>query len=340
VDLAMTVPQTSDVPTCPSCGAAVGRRERWCEACGAELSAIDAPLVADADLSQRPTSCSACSGDLAPDGYCTQCGTPVTAPRDHWVDQPAPWVAGCCDRGIRHQRNEDAMALAARTVPGSFAALVVCDGVSSTTASDVASLAAARTARDVLLSADDGEDAIEVLDRAGQAAGARVRETPADPVAATPPSSTFVAGVLRDGRLSVGWVGDSRAYWVPDDGDTVQLSEDDSWVTEAVAEGMPRELAERNANAHAITRWLGIDSPNAAPRTMSMDVSGPGWVLLCSDGLWNYCSAASELQALVARTVLSLAEASDPAPLAEALVAWAIVKGGQDNITVALARLG
>jgi serine/threonine protein phosphatase PrpC len=240
---------------------------------------------------------------------------------------------------VRHHRNEDAMALAARTPPGSFAVLVVCDGVSSTSASDVASLAAARTARDVLLSADDGADVDDVLRRAGQAAGARVRETPADPPGAVPPSSTFVAAVLHDGRLTVGWIGDSRAYWIPDEGPAAQLSEDDSWVTEAVAQGADRAAAEQDPHAHAITRWLGLDGDDGAPRTMSRDVSGPGWVLLCSDGLWNYCSGASDLQGLVATTAKSLANVG-PAPLAEALVAWAIAQGGQDNITVTLARLG
>jgi serine/threonine protein phosphatase PrpC len=324
---------------CPKCGASVGGRERWCEACGAELTPADSALVVDADLSVRATTCAACGGVISPDGYCSQCGVPGTPPRDHWTDQPTVWVAGCCDRGVRHHRNEDAMALAARTAPGTFAALVVCDGVSSTSASDVASLAAARTARDVLLSADDGEDVIEVLVRAGQAAEARVRETPADPAGAVPPSSTFVAGVLRDGRLSVGWVGDSRAYWVPDKGAAVQLSEDDSWVTEAVAQGKPRAEAEHGPNAHAITRWLGADSPDPTIRTNALAVAEPGWVLLCSDGLWNYCSPADELKALVDRTAKGLPDPG-PAPLAEALVAWAIAQGGQDNITVALARLG
>ena len=50
-------------------------------------------------------------------------------------------MAACCDRGVRHHRNEDATATAADPAPGSRAVLVVCDGVSTSIDSDVASLA-------------------------------------------------------------------------------------------------------------------------------------------------------------------------------------------------------
>ncbi len=50
-----------------------------------------------------------------PDGYCESCGVKALSERDHYREQPAPWVAGVCDKGIRHQRNEDAMALLARS---------------------------------------------------------------------------------------------------------------------------------------------------------------------------------------------------------------------------------
>src|SRR5262249_23127818 len=95
--------------------------------------------------------CGRCGGVIADDGYCEQCGAPAVRERDHWIERPAPWIAGVCDRGIRHARNEDAMALAAGGDPGRFAPLVVGEGVSTALDSDVASLAAARAAREVLM---------------------------------------------------------------------------------------------------------------------------------------------------------------------------------------------
>ena len=60
--------------------------------------------------------------------------------------------------------------------------------------------------------------------------------------------------------------------------------------------------------------------------------------MVCSDGLWNYCSEAEDVRRLVQN---GLAEAGDDAPsaIAQWLVDFANEQGGRDNITVALARL-
>jgi len=71
---------------------------------------------------------------------------------------------------------------------------------------------------------------------------------------------------------------------------------------------------------------------------VSLDLDAPGWVLVCSDGLWNYCSEAQDIAALVADRARSAG--SEPLVVAGALVDWANAQGGQDNITVALARVG
>jgi serine/threonine protein phosphatase PrpC len=145
-----------------------------------------------------------------------------------------------------------------------------------------------------------------------------------------------VAAVLDGAILVVGWVGDSRAYWLPDVGDARLLTIDDSYAAEQIAEGATRAAAESGPQAHAITRWLGSDAPDHTPRTASLDLPGPGWVMLCSDGLWNYCSEAADMATLVRDTVSSAGPG--PLELAAALVDWANAQGGMDNITVALAR--
>jgi serine/threonine protein phosphatase PrpC len=244
-------------------------------------------------------------------------------------------------------RNEDAVAVAADAEPGGHAVLVVCDGVSSSTDSDVASLAAARAARDALVSAPTIRTSDSVGTRVAASTKALVVAVNAanDAVIANttagpgnPASCTFVAGVLHGAELTVGWVGDSRAYWLPDSAQPRLLTVDDSFAAEQIADGVPREEAENGPQAHAITRWLGIDAPDHTPRTVSLDLDGPGWVLVCSDGLWNYCSEAHDVAALVAEQAASAG--SEPLALAGALVDWANAQGGQDNITVALARVG
>lgn len=348
----MDLPVTDAVTdlTCTACGAAVGADDAYCEACGASLSPHAAE---DTEVTQPlPTapaapdgSCGNCGGNFAADGYCENCGSRAPNPRDHFTEQPAPWVAGVCDRGIRHTRNEDAMALAAGEEPGSRAVLVVCDGVTSAVDSDIASLAAAKAARDVLQVSQAqglGTEASRIsaittrLNAAADAASEAVVATTKPDVEGNPASCTFVAVVAERDLVIAGSVGDSRAYWVPDDGDPVMLTTDDSYAAERIAAGVPRYEAEHGPGAHAITRWLGIDAPDHTPSTKTVELDRSGWLLACSDGLWNYCSEAGDLAELVRRVAAE--HDSDPLATAAALVDFANAQGGQDNITAALAR--
>ena len=355
---------------CPNCGAAVAPTARFCEACGAPLAPTqEAAEEATAELPIELTSsvvaqqsagpigarqqsvalarpCLSCGGTFGADGYCETCGAKAPSERDHYVEQPATWVAGCCDRGIRHHRNEDALAVAASTEPGERAVLVVCDGVSTADDSDVASLAAVRAAREVLVGSrpaglgvpESRAAAIEaaLVKAAEKANEAVVATTPAD--APNPASCTYVAAVLEGDLCVVGNIGDSRAYWLadPGTGEPVQLTVDDSVAQVRIAAGVPKEEAEAGPQAHAILKWLGRDSEDIRPTTGSVLLNGPGWLLVCSDGLWNYASEATELQALIAQ--LSATAGTAPLPLAEAMVRWACDQGGRDNISVALAR--
>jgi serine/threonine protein phosphatase PrpC len=59
---------------------------------------------------------------------------------------------------------------------------------------------------------------------------------------------------------------------------------------------------------------------------------GPGRLILCSDGLWNYVPDADELALLVGAVTAD----GSPVGVARALTAVALDKGGRDNITVAV----
>ncbi|MCU1374795.1 MAG: hypothetical protein JWO68_2081, partial [Actinomycetia bacterium] len=139
------------------------------------------------------------------------------------------------------------------------------------------------------------------------------------------------------GVIVAGWVGDSRAYWLPDAGTATQLTTDHSWASGQIALGVPREVAEAAPEAHAITRWLGADAPDPVPELTSSTIDGPGWLLVCSDGLWNYCSTAGALRDLIAGIVAE--HGDEPATVAGRLVTFANDQGGMDNVTAALARL-
>jgi len=331
------------VVTCASCGTVAGDGAAFCEQCGASLTpVVAAPAVAVEPEPVVAAVCRACGGTIADDGYCELCGEPAANERDHWSELPSALVGGVCDRGRRHTRNEDAMALA---VAGTTAVLVVCDGVSTVADSDLASLAAARAARDVLAGGVGGSTVgtwSALLDTAAAAADQAIADAIGDMAErAEPPSCTFVAAVVDGPTVVAGWLGDSRVYWVPDagsEGTALQVSVDDSAANELIARGVPRARAEASPEGHAITRWLGADAETVVPSTATTRAQGPGWVLVCSDGLWNYCSEAADMADLLHRT----AAACGPAPdaIAGELVRWANEQGGHDNITAALARVG
>lgn len=234
--------------------------------------------------------------------------------------------------------------MTAHPEPDTHAALVVCDGVTTAENSDIASLAAARAALDVLATplsrgvagATSAHTAAgRMLSRAVQAAQDAV-------MAASPENSggacTFVAVVVAGPILWHAAVGDSRAYLFGDTGEPLLLTRDDSMAEMLIETGMSRAEAERSPVAHTITRWLGQQAPDLDPNAGSVAVLEPSWLLVCSDGLWNYASDPHDLLARL-RTARA-AVGDDPVELAEELVRWANTEGGHDNITVALARVG
>src|SRR5262249_56672287 len=113
---------------CPNCGRAVGATDNFCEACRTEL----APPVVSGDAPVTVTECAFCHGEqITADGYCESCGRKVPSSRNHLELDLGP-VAGVTDKGLRHARNEDAMALAtAESASGPAVLAVVCDGAAS-----------------------------------------------------------------------------------------------------------------------------------------------------------------------------------------------------------------
>ncbi|PJE94638.1 serine/threonine protein phosphatase [Streptomyces carminius] len=284
--------------------------------------------------------CVACgTGAVGGDGHCEHCGHRRPRERDH-LERTVPGVAAVSDRGLRHHRNEDSFAVASAGLPDGSAApvAVVCDGVSSATRPDEASAAAAEAACASLLAAlphgtDPREAMRAALAAAAGAVGDLAARTPADP-ARNAPACTIVGAVVTGEILTVGWVGDSRAYWVPEDRSTqpARLTEDDSWAAQMVAAGLMEEAeAYADPRAHAITGWLGADAHEIDPHTASFTPDRPGVVVVCTDGLWNYAESAEEMTSVVAPDART-----EPLRCARQLVGHALDGGGHDNVTVAV----
>jgi serine/threonine protein phosphatase PrpC len=266
------------------------------------------------------------------------------ADRDH-MEEDLGQVAGVSDRGLRHSRNEDAMHFAvADTEAGPVAVAIVCDGVSSAPRPDEASWTAVNAGITLLAEgAERGEDPEAISLAAVKAAGRELTEL-AGPEGA--PASTYVSAVVGPQQITVCWLGDSRAYWLaanapvpagPHDtiditGGSRRVTRDDSLAEEIVAAGLATmDEAMASPQAHVITRWLGADLPEPQAHIEQFNPTGPGVLLLCSDGLWNYRPEAAELAAMAMPAALTR-----PLDAAADLAKFALDSGGLDNITVVI----
>ena len=282
-----------------------------------------------------PQTCAWCPGRVI-DGYCDACLHLQPTGRDHVVVRSAR-AAGVSDVGHRHHRNEDAMAVRVVAEDAEHGAgtvcAVVCDGVSSSPRSDEASRVTAEAGAGVLAEQVGGgvghrEATGTAMTRAAEAVAA-IAEPPV-----SAPACTFVSAVVDPGigSVTIGWVGDSRAYWVPDNGNAsapALLTRDDSWAEAMVQAGaLTREEAMRSTHAHALIAWLGADSGEIDAHVSTVTPTGPGAVVLCSDGLWNYYDEPEEMAAAVPGA------GADPLGAAREYVGLALRAGGKDNVSV------
>lgn len=251
-------------------------------------------------------------------------------------------VACASHIGLRHETNQDAAALGIDG-SGHHIVLVVADGVSSTEGAEECARVASHTARDYLAATMDqglpinDDDTVTLFERTFQKTHEAV-VSGSGPIGAC----TLAVAVATHDRIVVGNIGDTRTYWFPDDGDPIRLSIDDSMAQAQMDLGLSREEAERGIGAHAITKWIGASATDVAPRVMAYQPQQSGWLLVCSDGLWNHVPDAGDFARLMADLV-SKAHTDDhghasPAGVADGLIAYANNCGGHDNITVALWR--
>ncbi|MEE6263248.1 PP2C family protein-serine/threonine phosphatase [Plantactinospora sonchi] len=263
-------------------------------------------------------------------GHCARCGQRWNVGRDR-ADLDLGTVAAVTDRA-RRRRNEDAIAVGRL---GRATVAVVCDGVSTSLRADIAAHAAAENGLAAMLSAlAGGLGAAETMVTGGRAAAAAARATATADDGQVPPSCTYVAAVVTVGSVTVGWIGDSRAYWLGPDGsveDAALLTIDDSVVGQIQAGRPVPPGAEQDPTSRALVRWLGADSKDAEPQVVTFQPTRPGRLVLCSDGLSHYLGDPKALAVRVPGP-----GGAAPIAVARDLTRFAVESGGHDNVAVAV----
>lgn len=323
---------------CAACRHPLAYDGRFCEACGATASADVRPAPVPAAASGTVSeSCRTCGApELTPERYCLRCGRLQSLIPEH-LEVDFGVAAGVSDRGLRHRHNQDAIAL--RHLPPSGngtgrALAVICDGVSSITRSDEAAVAAAEAGADAMVAALSAQMEADTATRQAIAVAMDAVVALANGADERAPACTYVSAVVGSGSVTVGWVGDSRAYWLPDQrqavGRALQLTEDDSWLVRRAGRGASTSLdLTSDWRAHAITAWLGAGAGRLDPHVVTHELNDSGVVVVCTDGLWNYLAQPDVLAA-------AIPIASAPLDAARELVRVALEAGGRDNVTVAV----
>ncbi|MGC4109194.1 MAG: protein phosphatase 2C domain-containing protein [Nocardioides sp.] len=223
--------------------------------------------------------------------------------------------------GLVRDHNEDA------GYSGAYLQLVA-DGVGGAAAGEVASATTAYVVA-ALASGHPEQSAADLLTEAVATAHHQLQRGIEDDESRQGMATTLTALLVRDERVFLAHVGDSRAYRYRN-GELVRLSTDQTLVQLLVDKG---ELAPEQVPSHpfrnVVLKSVNADEP-VVPAIAELDLRIGDRVLLCSDGLTDFVTESRIAHAL------GTADADESAQL---LVELALEAGGRDNVTCLVADL-
>lgn len=255
--------------------------------------------------------------------------------------RPAQLVVGSAQStGKQRDHNEDTiftlnsvLADGASELP--FGIFIVADGMGGHQHGEIASGAAARAFADYLIrrlylpflngdSDSQPESLLEVMENGvREAQHAVTRKAPGG-------GTTLTAALVLGEQVTLAHVGDSRAYFIYPDGRIQAITQDHSLVRRLLELGqITEDEAKIHPNRNVLYRALGQSDP-FRPDIHTHPLPQPGYMLLCSDGLWGVVSDTEIFRIVSGAKDLSMA--------CHELVEAANAGGGPDNISVVLAQ--
>ncbi|MEX1248535.1 MAG: PP2C family serine/threonine-protein phosphatase [Anaerolineales bacterium] len=242
--------------------------------------------------------------------------------------------------GQRRENNEDAVlclnaAVGSGVESPAFGIYVIADGMGGHRNGEVASETAVRALGSYLIGKlykplfgpdpqPTQESLQEIMEAAVQEAHRAVKkEAPGG-------GCTLTAALVLGNQMVIAHLGDSRAYAIYRDGRMEALTTDHSLVKRLQEMG---QLTEEEAAIHpqksVLYRALG-QGEKAPADIFTGSLPNPGFLLICSDGLWGVV-AEDDIQRIVSST-------ASPFLACQHLVEAANAAGGPDNISVVLVR--
>lgn len=248
-----------------------------------------------------------------------------------------------CGQSVGKQRelNEDSIFAMTTTMAGNsgnlpFGLYIVADGMGGHQFGEVASNAAIRSVAGYLLKkfhpyffqvkTDTMDESFQeiMLDAVRDAQKAIQREAPGS-------GTTLTAALVIGQQVTVAHVGDSRAYFIYPDSRIEPITRDHSLVKRLEELGhITPEEAVNYPHRNVLYRALG-QGELLDPDIFTVAFPQPGFLMICSDGLWGVVAEQD--------IVRSVVEAPNLQRACQNLVTAANTAGGPDNISVILAQL-
>lgn len=243
--------------------------------------------------------------------------------------------------GKQRDHNEDSLLALTATISGNvegipFGLYVVADGMGGHQFGEVASNAAVRIVGGNILkkfhpflfklpTASLQESLQEVMEASILEAHQYIqREAPGS-------GTTITAALALGQQVTLGHVGDSRAYAIYPDGRMEALTRDHSLVKRLEELGhLSKDEVENFPHRNVLIRALG-QGESLESDVFTVPFPHPGYLMLCSDGLWGVINEKDVLRII--------SESPNLHRACQSLVEAANAAGGPDNITVILAQL-
>ncbi len=263
--------------------------------------------------------------------------------REEPIVTPSQYLVGVGQSvGRQRDHNEDSLFyfnsnFANCTKDVSFGIFIVADGMGGHEYGEVASSVAAKTLGEYVVqklysplfnpnSTSPPNEGIQEIIEIGikHAQDAVMRKAPGG-------GTTITAGLLLGDQITIGHVGDSRLYFIYPDGRIEAKTNDHSLVQRLIDLGqISEDEAKNHPNKNVLYRALGQSEP-FRPDLMNLTVPKPGFILICSDGLWGSVNDDE---------LFRLATSSEnPSIACTKMVDAANKAGGPDNISVILIKI-
>lgn len=205
---------------------------------------------------------------------------------------------------------------------------MVADGMGGHNAGQVASrLAVENISKVISEQLSSGQDPAPIMNHAITRGNRAILDSAAWLPEWSDMGTTIVVALIKDNRLTISHVGDSRAYLIRN-GAIIQITEDHSFIAESVKQGLiTREEARTHQSRHGLTMALGVED-EVEPDTTELEWNGETFLLLCSDGLTDVLDDSE---------ILEIVQTSEnPQAGCDTLIERATQKGNKDDVTVTL----